>query len=258
MPDETPEQIAAREAAEAAGGGSQETPEQVAAREAAEGGSGGGDDAVAKARAEAEAARQAADEARQSATADQAALARERSEFADQKLAFAEQQAKKGDPGFPKEVVDKIRTEAAGYRTKLREAEGEVQRLRDAAKTDVERLTGEAKTLESRALTAEQRLLKLTIARKAGLDDELADRLVGETEAELEADAKALAKKFTSATGGLDQGSRGSGTRSGGGTGGGSKGGGGAPTDARAAMNNFIRSHGGQRELPGQSASTSA
>lgn len=206
-----------------------------------------GDDPVATARAEAEAARKAANQAQASATAEQAALARERSDLADQKLKFAEQQAKKGDPGFPKEVVEKLRNEAAGYRTKLRDAETEVKKLKDAAKSDIERLTGEASAAEKRAAEAERKLMRLTVGQKAGLDPELAERLIGETEDDLKKDAAKLLKLQATPSGGLDQGPRS-----------------GRPTvtagggDPKAAMNDFLRSHGGRRELPGQSGATGA
>lgn len=207
-------------------------------------------DPVEAARAEAERARAAADEAKNSATTEAAAIARERSELADQKLAFAEQQAKAGNSAFPKEVVDKLRNESAGYRTKLRDAEAEVQKLKDAAKTDTERLEGAARTAEERAVKAEGRLARLLVARKAGLPDDVADRLVGDDEEALTKDAEKFAKLLgkEQPKPNLDQGSRG-------GAAGEAGAGGGNP---RAAMNDFIRSHGGRREVPGRTGATRA
>lgn len=253
MPEETAEQIAAREAEEA-------TAAEAAAGEGGEGGSGDGGsnepDPVAEARAEAEQLRTAANEAQASATAEQATLARERSEFADQKLAFAEQQAKAGDKKFPESVVKGLREEAASHRTKLREREAEVQNLKDAAKTDIERLTGEARTFEQRAVEAEKKLLRVTVGTKKGLPADLHERLIGDTQEELEKDADKLLKTVTPAPAGLDQGSRGGGSRTAAGSSGGAAGGG--KGEGKGAMNDFIRSHGGRRELPGQSGATGA
>jgi colicin import membrane protein len=243
MPEETPEQIAAREAA------SQETPEQVAAAAAAAAAGSGADDAVAQARAAANTARQEAETAKASATAEQASLAAERSSLADEKLALAERAAKAGDKSFPPEVVEKLRGEAAGYRTKLRDAEVEVQRLKDVAKTDIERLTGEAKSFEQRAVEAEKKLLRLSVGQKAGLAPELAERLIGDDEDSLKKDAAKLLKLQGTPAGGLDQGARGGGTRPAAGAG--------AP-DGKGAMNDFLRSHGGRREIAGGTSSTSA
>jgi hypothetical protein len=98
-----------------------------------------------------------------------------------------------------KAALAAARKEAAGYRTKLREAEPFVTKakeLEDAQKSDVEKLTAAQATEKARADKAEAQLLRVTAAIGAGLDVDMADRLRGATAEELAADAKALAEKF--------------------------------------------------------------
>lgn len=106
-----------------------------------------------------------------------------------------EDDAKEGDdeskdlPEWAQKELKKVRGEAANYRTRLREVE---QQLANA-KTPEEY---EAAVNELRETNAqlEQRILRNDVARKFQLPDDLANALKGDTQEELEAHAKVLAK----------------------------------------------------------------
>ncbi|MGI5245424.1 hypothetical protein [Dactylosporangium sp. CA-139066] len=111
----------------------------------------------------------------------------------------SEPENKELTPDELKAALAAARKEAAGYRTKLREAEpyvAKARELEEAQKSDVEKLTAAQAAALARAEKAEAELLRLTAARAAGLDLDMADRLKGSTLEELTADAKALAEKF--------------------------------------------------------------
>ncbi len=91
------------------------------------------------------------------------------------------------------------RKEAAGYRTRLREAEPFVAKAREreeSQKTEAQRLTESHATEKQRADAAEGELRRVRAALNAGLDVDFADRLRGTTVEELEADAKSLAERL--------------------------------------------------------------
>lgn len=89
-------------------------------------------------------------------------------------------------------ALKKVRTEAAGHRTKLRELE---KRLADLKTPEqVEELVT---TMKNEREQAERALLVENVALKFGLPPELSTRLQGATREELEADAKALSKYAT-------------------------------------------------------------
>jgi len=109
-------------------------------------------------------------------------------------------------PDWARKQITKANTEAATYRTRLRDAE---QKLGDAKTVD----EFQAAVAEVRADNErlERELLRERVARRFELPDDLAARLQGKDEAELAADAKALQKYATptpaapaSLAGGLD------------------------------------------------------
>ena len=109
-------------------------------------------------------------------------------------------------PEWARKELTKVRGEAANYRTKLREAE---QKLSEA-KTP-EEVNAAISELREQNEKLERSILVNTVATKYELTPLLASRLVGSTEAELEADAKLLAAALPAAplappklAGGLD------------------------------------------------------
>lgn len=115
------------------------------------------------------------------------------------------EETKEGDEGKEKEKeltpeqlkaeLTRTRAEAANWRTKLRDAE---KALKDA-KTPEEHAAA-IDELSRQNAELEHQILVGRVARKHSLPDELAERLRGATEAELEADAEAL-KKFAAPQG---------------------------------------------------------
>ncbi|WP_031513689.1 hypothetical protein [Streptomyces sp. NRRL F-5123] len=108
----------------------------------------------------------------------------------------------------PAEVLRKklteANTEAAGYRTKLRDVEAKLS----AAKT-VEEFEAATADLKGQVEALERQILLRDVAAKFELPEALAKRLTGTTPAELEADAKELQKLVApiapaSLSGGLD------------------------------------------------------
>lgn len=107
-------------------------------------------------------------------------------------------------PEWARKELTKVRGEAAGYRTRLRDAEARLSE----AKTP-EEIEAAVKEFKDRNAELEHELLVVKIAQKHGLPEELAARLKGATPEELEKDAKALQKFIVPATpeslgGGLD------------------------------------------------------
>lgn len=99
----------------------------------------------------------------------------------------------------------------------LKAAANELQTLKAASQSDIERITSERDTLKGQhgSLTAEN--MRLKVALKKGLVGDkavLAGRLSGSTEAEMEADADELLKLFGAQSGGgFDGGARGGGDK---------------------------------------------
>jgi hypothetical protein len=109
----------------------------------------------------------------------------------------------------------KLTSKYADYDS-LKAKAGELDTLKTASQSDLERLTGETNTLKGQngSLTAEN--MRLKVALKKGLVGDkavLADRLSGSNEAEMEADADELLKLFggTGGGSGFDGGARGGG-----------------------------------------------
>ncbi|WJN62632.1 head scaffold protein [Streptomyces phage phiScoe10] len=92
-------------------------------------------------------------------------------------------------PEWARKELTKARGEAANYRVKLREAETSLQNAKTPEEFEAAR-----SELSTRIAELESSLLRSNVARKFELPDELAARLQGATEAELEADAKSLLK----------------------------------------------------------------
>lgn len=92
----------------------------------------------------------------------------------------------------------KVRREAAAKRVEnnqLKAAQEELQKYKDAEKTELERLTERATKAEERAQQLLRDKTARAAAKAAGLDPDLADFLKGSTEEELKASAEALAAK---------------------------------------------------------------
>lgn len=75
-------------------------------------------------------------------------------------------------------------------------ARQELQQLHDAGKSELEKAAGRAERAETRLAELERDLLVTRVAAKHGVPAEDMDRLRGATEEELEADAKAFAKRY--------------------------------------------------------------
>ncbi len=92
-------------------------------------------------------------------------------------------------PDWAKKELSRVRGEAANWRTQLREAQDALGK----AKTP-EEFEAATSELASKVTELEGQLMRSTVARKYELPDELAARLRGDTEEELEKDAKTLQK----------------------------------------------------------------
>jgi hypothetical protein len=101
------------------------------------------------------------------------------------------------------ENPDQVRTILSEASRRARQAEAdakaarqELQGLQDAGKSELEKASTRAERAEARVAELERSLLITAVASKYDLHPELVPRLRGDTEEELEADAKALAKQF--------------------------------------------------------------
>lgn len=95
------------------------------------------------------------------------------------------QQDNDDDVAAMRKALAKANREAAANRKRLAEYE-------DRDKTESQRLSERAEAAEKRAGQAESRLLRLEVAARKGLPAQLAARLQGDTEEELEEDADSL------------------------------------------------------------------
>ncbi|MEV3858473.1 hypothetical protein AB0J38_29685 [Streptomyces sp. NPDC050095] len=95
-------------------------------------------------------------------------------------------------PDWARKELAKVRGEAAGYRTRLRDAETRLS----GAKSSEEFEAALAEVKQQNA-ELERSVLIGTVARKFDLPEELAGRLRGATPEELEADAKSLQSLLT-------------------------------------------------------------
>lgn len=76
----------------------------------------------------------------------------------------------------------------------LEEVQAELKKYQDRDKSAAEKAEEARKQLEDRASQAEAELMRLRVASKKNLPTDLAERLRGETEEELEADADRLSE----------------------------------------------------------------
>lgn len=111
----------------------------------------------------------------------------------------------------PTESIESVRAEVEKWKAMARKHEGNAKQnaeaakrlaeIEDSGKSEVERLTAQAKAESDRADKAEARALRLEVAALKGLTPTQAKRLVGSTQEELEADADELLASFKPATG---------------------------------------------------------
>ncbi|ELP64625.1 hypothetical protein ACKI1I_06895 [Streptomyces turgidiscabies] len=90
-------------------------------------------------------------------------------------------------PDWARKKLAKVRGEAAGYRTRLRDAETKLSEAKTPDEVEAALADVKAKNVD-----LERSLLVSTVARKFDLPEALAGRLRGDIPDELEADAKAL------------------------------------------------------------------
>jgi predicted nucleic acid-binding Zn-ribbon protein len=98
--------------------------------------------------------------------------------------------------------LSKVRREAAKHRTEkqaTKAALDELQKYKDAEKTELELLKERAEKAESAAAEATRERAARAAAKAAGLDAEWADLVRGNTEDELRASAEALAERLGNA-----------------------------------------------------------
>lgn len=95
-------------------------------------------------------------------------------------------------------LVPKLRREAAKHRTEKQEAKAlaaELQKYKDAEKTELERVSERAAKAEAEAAELRREKYARVAAKTAELDLEWVDLIQGETEEEMLASAKALAER---------------------------------------------------------------
>lgn len=100
-----------------------------------------------------------------------------------------------GLPDWAVKELEKARKEAANYRTKLREVEplaAKARELEESQKTETQRLIERAESAEADRKRLESHVIRLKVAAKAGIPEELADLLGDGDEETLDARAKAL------------------------------------------------------------------
>lgn len=141
----------------------------------------GAQDEAAKAAAEKAAAENAA--ASEKAEPDEELLKGARDPDAVRNAIKAEREAAKA----AKKAAEEAQSALEAERAKVKEFE-------DRDKSEEEKREERAKEAEKKAAMAEGKLLRLTVAARKKLPLDLAPRLQGETEAELEADAENLLK----------------------------------------------------------------
>lgn len=128
------------------------------------------------------------------------------------------------DPIGTSQTPEQLQAEVDKWKALSRKNEGEAKTNRDAAaklatleesqKTEAQKLEDRAKTAETALASATLNSTRLHVALTKGLPPELAVRLQGSTEAEMEADADSLLALVKGAGGGsvdMGQGARGNG-----------------------------------------------
>lgn len=94
---------------------------------------------------------------------------------------------------------DAVLADLARERRERQTLASKLKKLEDRDKTESQRAVEEAKEHQARAEKAEAELVRLRVAVAKGLTPSQAKRLVGTTEAELDADADELLKDYASA-----------------------------------------------------------
>jgi hypothetical protein len=120
-------------------------------------------------------------------------------ESTEEESSEEEPEEKAGDlPDWAREKLTKANTEAANYRTKLREAEKKLENVKTLEEVDalIADLKAEREKESAEEAKEKHALLVENIALKYKLPEKLAKRLVGNTREELEADAKELAADY--------------------------------------------------------------
>ena len=96
---------------------------------------------------------------------------------------------------FGEDTVKALRSEAAAYRTRAKEAESKVAEYEESSKSEVEKLSGKVTRAEQRAAEAEAKLLRFTVAIEKQVDPELVPLLSATSREELEQQANLLVSK---------------------------------------------------------------
>lgn len=100
------------------------------------------------------------------------------------------------NPDAVRAIISESSRRARQAEADAKAARSELQGLQDQGKSEVEKAATRAERAEARVAELERSLLVTSVASKYDLHPELVPRLRGDTEEELEADAKALAKQF--------------------------------------------------------------
>lgn len=101
------------------------------------------------------------------------------------------------EPKYDQAYVQSLRNEAAKHRREAAANAAKLKEIEDANLSEAEKTRQRAEEAEARATKAEHALLRAKVAARHQLPELLADRLVGDDEAAMEADAKVLAKLIT-------------------------------------------------------------
>lgn len=101
-----------------------------------------------------------------------------------------------------RKAAEKSRKELEARLKELEPLAAKAKQLEDAKKSEAEKLTEKLTAAEKRAIEAETKALRMEVATAKGLTPAQAKRLVGSTQAELEADADDLLSTFGGAPAG--------------------------------------------------------
>lgn len=105
---------------------------------------------------------------------------------------------------FDADYVEKLRKEAAKYRTEAKanaDAAKRLAEIEESSKTEAQRLAERAEAAERELAVTRQAAVRAEIALEKGLTQSQAKRLLGETREELEADADELLKDIGATNG---------------------------------------------------------
>ena len=98
------------------------------------------------------------------------------------------------NPDQVREIISAASRRARQAESEAKAARQELQGLQDAGRSELEKATSRAERAEQRAAELERSLLVSSVAARHKIPTEHVHRLVGDTEEQLDADAKALAK----------------------------------------------------------------